>query len=1488
MQKKQASIIPRSMQQDLAVSQFPNDTAYEIRNMRIVTTGDNTSLCLTNEKGNSLVNLNLDNSTILGYVYVEDYIIAFSKGNKDYIYKIYIDNNNLKSKKLYEGDLNFSLEHPIEGIVNIESDKVKKIYWVDGLNEVRSINLVDFENTQNPKYKFEITANNITFNDTIKVTKSYEGGLFTAGVIQYAYSYYNLHGHETPLINCSCLNYISYKQGIDNDARVSCSFNITINNFDNSYDYIRIYSIIRTSLDAVPEVKILTDIHIKNQNNSISFTDNGKVGSTIDPMLLLYLGGDKIIAGTLVNKDDTLFLGNIEDHNYFLSESDRESIQNTLKEELEFVSPTEGKPFKESSYVSYKGNLDLSQDNLLTFKYGENYRIGIQFQFNDGKLSDVVYLKDIINNKHPMYLDSKLYLPYLQLNNIGTLNSSIARARLMYVYPNAENRTRLCQGIVSPTVYEEKSRINKNLYVQPSWIFRDSSYKNKDFINKEIQSSYDEKSIYVNSEEIKPETQNITFYYWYDPVRNNLTTFYNYKVQKGNEKVKIFTSLNNDEGGYKAACKYLESFGVTQLPSKEEWQRKGHLESKGELKVNASVDPLENIVYKLRDNNGYYIDSSIVTIYSPDIEDIYNTINSNQLINVELIGASPISDIYNDYIITSSNSLRDPKETGLINRDIKGILKSALLWNDVTPDSDPVDQDPYHSWAFRIYMWHRNGSLNADNNGDNKSIDDSKYGGQYSILDKKVFVNIRDTFNTIYFNSTIKNRPFKTHINNYEGFYKIADKYSYKGVINTVNINVGKYPIFGTKINKDYGLIGSIENLEEVEVTNNGKTIYSNDPVPIKYKTADHIVIDLGKLLPNSKEIIPEDKIDLTPLIASDYYLIVDKLINYLTELPRKVSEEELNKQKLQEGYTFFIKDYNYGNGRFVLQQISHIEKDSQSMYDISYVSKTAYISTTGTEPDVSQIGFTFVLLCKRDNVYYNVKTIGIAENEVGFEKLVLEFTDIKEEEEIPIDVTIPDKSIFKCDIIRDLGNTQYGGKLTNKDNDSLMSNIKWTPISEFVNINNNSIIAHRGDTYFQKWDCMSTFPYSSEDKNQVIDITSTFIESRINLDGRADIRGDYSATMNYSKFNSINNIYSQTDNFFAKTNAVLKDNITKYNTGITFSLSKSYNEEIDSWTNIKLINSISLDGNYGDLSALKVFNNNIYFFQKSAVGLVNFNNRVQINTSDGVPIEISNSGKVQGKTYISNFYGCSNKWSMVNTASGIYFIDDNNKSILHFNGQSFIDLSATKQVYSWINKNISHSSWNLTNDSIRVLYDKNTSDIYFTNNKEALAFNEQLGVFSSFYSYPDVEWLFTLGENSYQVCRGNIWKLHSGNQYSNFFNKKENYSISIIANPEFQSDKLFDAIEFRTNGIEYFTNWKADSYPFNSLVTTNEYQTALSTTDSLKKKFRTWRWQIGRSNTFSNKFKRDRIRNPWAKITMSGNSENEVRLYDIVVTYYT
>ena len=62
------------------------------------------------------------------------------------------------------------------------------------------------------------------------------------------------------------------------------------------------------------------------------------------------------------------------------------------------------------------------------------------------------------------------------------------------------------------------------------------------------------------------------------------------------------------------------------------------------------------------------------------------------------------------------------------------------------------------------------------------------------------------------------------------------------------------------------------------------------------------------------------------------------------------------------------------------------------------------------------------------------------------------------------------------------------------------------------------------------------------------------------------------------------------------------------------------------------------------------------------------FNSRVQIPTSDGMPIEISNGLKVDGKRYISNTIGCNNKWSIKETPSGLYFIDNITNIIYLFN----------------------------------------------------------------------------------------------------------------------------------------------------------------------------------------------------------------------------
>ena len=280
MQKKQVSIIPKSMQQDLAVSQFPTDSAYSIRNMRVVTTGDNTSLCLVNEKSNS-EELTVQ-GTVIGTQVINNYIILFVTGlegdKPDAIYKIKSVNGELqKESDLYIGNLGFDTSYPIESIGIYENKEIQKVYWVDGKNQPRSINIVADKLRYNkdiselteeeksnlyPKGCFDFTQE-LELNEKITVTREEGGGAFSPGTIQYAFSYYNRYGQESNIFYTTELYNTSFvtRGGSPADI-VSNTFHISIKNPETNFQYLRIYSIHRTSPAATPIVKIVTDIEI--------------------------------------------------------------------------------------------------------------------------------------------------------------------------------------------------------------------------------------------------------------------------------------------------------------------------------------------------------------------------------------------------------------------------------------------------------------------------------------------------------------------------------------------------------------------------------------------------------------------------------------------------------------------------------------------------------------------------------------------------------------------------------------------------------------------------------------------------------------------------------------------------------------------------------------------------------------------------------------------------------------------------------------------------------------------------------------------------------------------------------------------------------------------------------------------------------------------------------------------------------------------------
>ena len=389
---------------------------------------------------------------------------------------------------------------------------------------------------------------------------------------------------------------------------------------------------------------------------------------------------------------------------------------------------------------------------------------------------------------------------------------------------------------------------------------------------------------------------------------------------------------------------------------------------------------------------------------------------------------------------------------------------------------------------------------------------------------------------------------------------------------------------------------------------------------------------------------------------------------------------------------------------------------------------------------------------------------------------------------------------------------------------------------------------------------------------------------------------------MNKSNFNKFNPVYNQSNNFFtAKALDYNKFSLNSFPNTITWTKEKQAASLVDTWTNITMASTLDLDGDKGEVVSLNTFNNEIYCFQKQELSNILFNSRVQIPTSDGVPIEISNGLKVSGKRYISNSIGCNNKWSIAETPSGLYFIDNITNSIYLFNGK-INSLSDKLGFRQWVGENNSLDNWDPVEfKNFVTYYDKNNDDVYFVNKDTALVYSELLGQFTSFMSYGQVPAMFNINNDFYAIKGNNIWEQFAGD-YNMFFGHYYPYSVTFVSNSDEPYDKIFNTVEFRadcwtknTSGNEVLAN----GHTFDTLEVWNEYQKGVSSLTSLaakpsplKKKFRVWRANVPRANTDWNGIKAnkmDRIRNTWAYVKLSMNKENTDRMefHDMIVHYF-
>lgn len=1439
---------------------------WDAKNIRFTAIKEDTSLSITNERGTSDI-LNSFTGKYLGHCTIGEYLIVFTYNRQDNQNRIYrVHKQSLQPEVLFSGELN--MYTPIQTLGVYESSIIQKVYWVDGRNSPRVINIVKdllTESSVSQAYSSDLNQfnfiQNMSLNERVIIKRKEGSGSFASGTIQYCFNYYNKYGQESNIFYTSELQYTSpVNRGGSPEESVSNVFSIRVENVDRKFQYMRIYSIHRTSIDSVPTVKIITDIPITS--DVLTYIDTGTIGDIIDPSRLLYIGGEDIIAHTISEKDNTLFLGNIE--------INRPNISKELKDLGIFSLGTASSSLRQlklgehtNPKALYINSHQMVVGNTSSFKSNDKYRVGIQFQYKNGKWSEPLFIQDVtIKHKPNLLNDSQgqvLQLPQITIripSEVSQAAKSLGyvRVRPLIVYPQLQDREVLAQGMVCPTVFNVGGRKNNSPFSQSSWFIRPN--------------------LPVDISEIDNAEQ----------------------VDKG-----AFVEFRHLQGlfyGNNRGAEIQGAFPVTLAGINSEY-RLGNDNS----------------------NSGYMVDQSILTMHSPDIEfdDSTQQALDGTDLKFRIVGLINFTANSGDINIQTSTPPANSAAQGFYHRPITAIsegdnytlaarsLVSGMFYRDSIIDDLDDNASQYivypkdRTFSYMVYPWHRSGSLNNDTNRPQDK------GTRTAVLSKKKISNLKfssqNTWLSTPFNLESGISPVSIFNSNEVSMVKIPTQVgsgissiTYYGNIDTIITHKNKYSSIVTDSSDDQFLAEGVPIGQLLTSVGDGDLSLkeTSEPIRLKYKSTPHAVFALNNSISNvwnnptclpSVNNLNRVSTNVVPFWTEQVQVGDNPLKDYTIKKCHYGMDRGLGSTKPNDNYPLVASypEYTGENGVYCL--CKWVDGQGWVVDEALMQEELIANNNSGNKILFRPVEESY------SSLYFNVTYLG---NGPIVKKVQINESVDNLEYKITqgnINVYAPCPYLFLAELYRDSPDNQFGG-----DTQEALRNNLWFPAGDSCKIGDSEvyIYATYGDTWYQRYDCLKTYPFTQEDENSVIEIASFMCETRTNIDGRYDRNRGQTSNMYMTpqNFNLLNKVYTQKNNFF---NYRMLDEdyykIRKFPNQVIWSTQKSSFEEIDSWTSINPSSSIDLDGSNGTIQALTVFNDNLFCFQDQCLNQLLFNSRVQIPTSDGVPIEISNNYKMEGSRVIASQIGCQDKFSTVTTPNGIYFIDSINKSIYLFNGK-IVDLSQTCGMSIWARENCITEQWEFGYYGMRLCYDPKLKDIYFipgTKDRVALCYSESLGQFISTYDYGGSV-LFSLGGDMYAMYSNtdtSLYKLFES-PFTNIFGKERSYYISFISNDNPTATKIFDTLDFRAD-IEYSTLNK----PFSYIRVENEYQDTgnIQFTDiNLRKKFRVWRALIPRDNKVRDgirfKYGLSRIRNPWVKITLGNNSIGKMTFHDISVKY--
>lgn len=396
-----------------------------------------------------------------------------------------------------------------------------------------------------------------------------------------------------------------------------------------------------------------------------------------------------------------------------------------------------------------------------------------------------------------------------------------------------------------------------------------------------------------------------------------------------------------------------------------------------------------------------------------------------------------------------------------------------------------------------------------------------------------------------------------------------------------------------------------------------------------------------------------------------------------------------------------------------------------------------------------------------------------------------------------------------------------YGGNTYSSRNNTLYIS---TGITAKIDSSRSAVLrGFGGDTYIgiydylhnSQWYLENDYSHYKERKN----VHSAYIpcESTVNVSMMEDvIKASRNCNINMqNNISVIGSLYTQDKPRYAYNDVYSREGDVKLfvnkgiysiddlttDTRILHSESKTNLEVSDSWTKFRPANYLDLETEYGPITNMEAFGNNLMVFQSDALSIVPINERAIITDNNPGALTLG-TGSVMGRAnYATKLNGLypGDLRSVTQSDSTLYWYDRDRFEICAFNGQ-LQTLSKLKGVQTYLVQNKE-----AVPNNPNVVYDKKYNDVLFTLGNTTLVFNEQIGAFTSFYTF-NPNWYFEFGDHLYTFKAKDLYLYNAGIEKNLYDNKSKVTKLTFVVNKDYTQSKTFDSIQYDAD-VTWLTN---------------------------------------------------------------------------------